>query len=233
MKKSSTLLLLLLLVLTLTGCQAALLTGSLVLVGREVRPKHDILLKGEKRVAIVPRAFSSNAFELQNAPQEIARQVNHLLEENIRKPVRVNHRNKKLIIVEQSRVEKWLDNCNNNFDSFVEVGKDRSINADIVVGITVVGFQIRDPRDPYLVQGRCHVQVEVLEVESGKVLVSEPLMLVYPPSTPIHATNPAMEPNLRREFVGVIARHIAALFHYHIPHDVQQIDADSINLHRL
>ena len=232
MLKNATLLLLLF-VLTLTGCHNVLMTGAMIFRGREQQPKYDILLKGEKTVAVVPRAVSSNAFELQNAPQEIARQVHYLLEENILNTVRPNHRNKKLTLVEQAKVEKWLDNCNNNFDSFAEVGRDRSIKADIVVGFTIVGFQIRDPRDPYMVQGKCHVEVEAVDAATGKVLASETLIIVYPPSSPMHAANPALEPRLRREFVGVIAQHIAALFHWHIPHELQGIDADSINLHRL
>ena len=217
--------LLLLFAVTCTGCQWALLTGALMINGRDEPPQFDILLKGDKRVAVVPRTMSSNGFELQNSPLEIARLVNHLLDTKVT--------NKKLRVVEQSKVEKWLDNCDNNFDTFAEVGRDKSINADIVIGFTIVGFQIRDPQNPYMVQGKCQVQVEAVEVATGRILASETLRVIYPPSTPLHATNPNMEPQLRREFVGVIAEHIAALFHPHVPYELQRIDADSINLHRL
>jgi len=141
-------------------------------------------------------------------------------------------KNKKLRVVEQSKVEKWLDNCNNNFDSFVEVGNDRSINADVVIGFTIVGFQIRDPQNPYMAQGKCQIQVEAVEVASGKVLSSDTLELIYPPSTPIDITDPNKASRLRSEFVTVIARNIGALFHPHVPHEIRAIDADSINLHR-
>ena len=217
--------LMLLFSLVLTGCQGLLLTSMMLVKGRDEPPKHDILLKGEKRVAVVPRALSSNAFELQNAPQQIARQVRELLDTKVT--------NKKLQVVEQEKVEKWLDNCNNNFDTFGEVGKDKSINADIVIGFTIVGFQIRDPQNPYLLQGKCQVQVEAVEVSSGRILSSDTLMIAYPPNVPMHASSPGIEPQLRREFLTVIARHIGALFHPHIPHEIQPIDADTINLHRL
>ena len=81
----------LLLALTVVGCQSALLTAIVLVKGTDTPPKHDILLKGEKRVAVVPRAVYSNAYELQNAPREIARYVNYSLDENVR--------NKKLKVV--------------------------------------------------------------------------------------------------------------------------------------
>ena len=222
--------LLLLLVLTFAGCQAVAFTGAYLLKGTDVKPKYDILLKEEKRVAVVPRAAYSNSYELQNVPQEIARYVNILLDENIRNNSRMNQRNKKLTIVEQSKVEAWLDNCNNDFDTFTEVGKDKSINADIVIGFDVVGFQIRDPQNAYLVQGKCQVQVKAIECATGKVLASGMLMIVDPPSMPISG-GPHVEAQFRPRFVQVVAQRIAALFHYHDPQKLQRMDADSIGMH--
>jgi hypothetical protein len=161
---------------------------------------------------------------LQNAPQEIARHVNVLLDEKVR--------NKKLKVVEQSKVEAWLDNCNNDFDSFAEVGKDKSINADIVIGFDIIGFQIRDPHDPYLVQGKCDVQIKAVDCATGKVLATETLSIVDPPSMPIPG-GPNVEPQFRRQFIQAVAQYIAALFHHHDPHKIRRIDADSLDMHRL
>jgi hypothetical protein len=215
-------LLLLLLALTLAGCASALLTPLVIFRGTDVQPEFDILLRGDLRVAVVPRSVAFNAFELQNAPNEIARHVNHLLD--------TRSTNKRLRVVEQSRVESWLDNVNNNFDTFVEVGRD--MNADIVIGFNVVGFQIRDPQNPYLIQGRSMVQVEAFDVATGRLLASHTIQIVNPPNVPLHATDPSIEPRFRQRFVEVIAQHIAALFHPHNPHQLRQIDADSLNLHR-
>ena len=222
MKKPIPLLLLITLILTLAGCPSAILTPLVLLRGTDVQPKFDILLKGDIRVAVVPRATAFNAFELQNAPNEIARHVNHLLD--------TKTKNKRLRVVEQSRVEAWLDNVNNDFDTFVELGK--AVNADIVIGFNIVRFQIRDPQNPYLIQGRCLVQVEAFDVATGRIMASETISLVNPPNVPLHATDPSIEPRFRQRFVEVIAEHIASLFHPHNPHLIRQIDADSINLHR-
>ena len=217
-------LLLPLLALTFAGCPGLLLTPLAIIKGTDSPPRYDILLKGDKRVVIVPRTAAFNAFEMQTAPQDIARQVNYLLS--------TRTKNKKLRVVEQQRVEEWLDNVNNRFDSFIEIGRDRSINADIVIGFTIVNFQIRDPRNPYLIQGRCVVQVEAFDVETGRILATETFTVVNPPNAPMHVTEPGIEQRFRREFVNVIAQHIAALFHPHNPHMLPPMDSDSLNLHR-
>ena len=214
----------LLFALTLAGCQSLLVTTLLLVKGPDSEPEFDILLKGEKRVAVVPRSVYSNAYELQNAPMEIARHVNYLLDDKDKT------KNKKLKIVEQSKIEAWLDNCNNDFDSFAEVGRDKSIKADIVIGFDIIGFQIRDPQNAYLVQGKCQVQVKAIDCETGRVLASRDLTIVDPPSMPISG-GPAVEAQFRPVFVQVIAQEIASLFRYHNPNKDRRIDADSLGLH--
>ena len=214
----------LLLALTVIGCQSALFTALWVAQGPYVAPQYDILSRGEIRVAVVPRSVFSNAFELQNAPREIARQVNVLLDDKVR--------NRKLRVVEQSRVEAWLDNVNNHFDHFLEVGRDRSINADIVIGIDIIEFRIRDPQNPSLIQGRCLVQIQAFETATGRMVASETLTIVDPPNMPLHG-NPRMEPLFRAQFVQVVAQQIAALFHHHDPSRLRRMDVDNLEMHRL
>ena len=211
--------LLLLLGLTAVGCQSGLFTLLYVLNGSDVAPKYDILLKGEKRVAVVPRSVYSNSFELQNAPREIARHVNVLLDENVK--------NKKLRVVEQPKVETWLENVNNDFDTFLEVGRDKSINADIVIGFDIIEFRIRDPLNASLIQGKCIVEVRAIDCETGKILASETLTIVDPPSIPL-PNNPRLEPQFRAQFIAVVAQQIAALFHHHDPQRLRRIDADNL-----
>ena len=216
-------LLFLLLTLTLAGCQSALFTILAVTKGLDEPPKYDILLKGEKRVAVVPRSVYSNAYELRNAPREIARQVNSILDEKVQ--------NKKLRVVDQAKVETWLDNCDNDFASFAEVGRDKSVQADIVIGFDIVGFRIRDPKNAHLIQGRCQVQVQAIDCATGKVLATESLQITDPPNE--FPGNPTVETRFRPQFVRVVAEQIAALFHPHQPNRLQRMDADSLDMHRL
>jgi len=218
--------LLLLLVLMLTGCQTGLFTILWVLRGDDEPPKYDILLKGEKRVAVVPRSVYSNSLELRNAPREIAQHIHSILDN----PKVV--KNKKLRFVEQSKVESWLDHANNNFDTFLEVGRDKSIQADVVIGFDIIEFQIRDPLNASLIQGRCVVEVRAVDCATGKIEASETLTIVDPPSMPLH-NNPRLEPVFRTQFIGVVAEQIAMLFYPHNPNRKRRIDADALEMQRI
>jgi len=224
MKKTAPLLLLL--ILTLAGCQF-LYTGLVLIVGPERPPKHNILSKaGEKRVAVVPRSVYINSLELQNAPREIARQIRDILDDP------KNSRNKKLRVVEQAKVEAWLDYHGNDFDTFLEVGKDKSIQADIVIGFDIIEFRIRDPLNASLLQGHCKVEVWAIDCETGKSLARETLMIIDPPSTQM-PSNPQLASQFRPQFISVVAQQIAALFHHHNPSKLKRIDADNLEMHRI
>ena len=205
----------------IAGCKVIQTIGAMAGMMDEP-PKHDMLSKGKKRVAVVPRSALSNSFELQNAPREIARHVNVLLDTNVR--------NNNLNIVEQSKVEAWLDNVNNDFYSFLAVGRDRSIEADIVIGFDITEFRIRNPQNPSLFQGRCEVQVTAIETATSKELAKETLTIIEPPNTPIHG-NPRLEPQFRASFVAVVAQQIAALFHHHDRNAIRRMNVDSLEKH--
>jgi hypothetical protein len=221
----NTIYLFLLLTLTLTGCQ--LIMGTILLVrGTDEAPKYDFLRKGEKRVVIVPRSVYSHSLEVQNAPREIARHINDLLDDP------QNTKNKKLRVVEQMKVEAWLDRVHNDFDTFLEVGRDPSIQADIVIGFDIIEFRIRDPLNSSLIQGKCVVEVRAFDCATGKPLASETLTIIDPPNVPLQG-NPRMETQFRAQFISVIAQQIAALFHHHNPNRIQRIDADNLEMHRI
>ncbi|MDR3182291.1 MAG: hypothetical protein LBT89_05100 [Planctomycetaceae bacterium] len=205
------------------GCQSVLLTALVLVKGTDEPPKYDVLLKGEKRVAVVARSIIP-AYELQGAPRDIARQVSNLLDENTR--------NKKLHVVEAGKVEAWLDNCNHDFESFTEVGRDKNINADIVIGIDIVGFQIRNPQSAYLVQGKCSVNVKAIDCKTSQVLASETLNIVDPPNMPLQG-GVGLEAAFRPQFIGVVAQRIAALFHHYDKKKVNRFDADNLEMTRM
>lgn len=213
-----------LLVFCVPGCQSALFTAVYLIKGTDVKPKHEILCKGEMRVAVAARSLASNQYEIQNAPRQISRQVAHL--------INVNVQNKKLRVVDPSKIDAWLDDCNNDFDSFVEIGRAKKIDADIIIGIEIMGFQIRDPHSPYLVQGRCQAQVQAIDCKTGEVVANETLTIVDPPNMPIPSAGPGMEAAFRPQFIQVVAEQIAVLFHHHDPHKARRIDSDNLEMHR-
>lgn len=216
--------LLLVAVLFLSGCQSALLTAIVLIKGTDVKPKHEILLKGEKRVAVVCRSLASNQYEIQNAPREIARQVSDLLDKNVQ--------NRKLQVVDPAKIEAWLDDCNNDFDSYLEIGRSKKINADIVIGIDILGFQIRDVNSHYLLQGKCQAQIRAYDCETGEVIAKENLTIVDPPNGPIPAGSAGIEGAFRPQFISVVAQQVGILFHHHDPHKSRRMDSDNLEMHR-
>ncbi len=208
-----------------TGCQSAIFTIVYLINGTDVAPKHDIFnkKKGPLKAAIVCRSMANNPMEVQNAPAKIAQMVSMHIGNNAK--------NKKLEMIDQVKVEAWLDNCNNEYDSFREIGLDKSIEADIIIGIDLLGFQLRDPSSPYLMQGRAHVQVQAIEVASGKILANEILTIIDPPGAPISA-GPGSETMFRPQFINVVATQVAILFHPHDPNRTRRIDADNLEMLR-
>lgn len=211
-----------LLTLPASGCKSGLFTILYLINGNENKPKHEILLKGEKRIAVVCRSMSANQYEVRNAPREIARSVARQLDEGL------HRRNRRLQIVESSKIEAWLDDCNNDFDSFVEVGKVKGIDADVVIGIELLGFQIRDPKSHHLIQGKCHAQVRAYDCKTGEVLATEMITVTDPPNTPISAGSAGLELSFRPQFINVVGQQIAILFIHHDPHKSRRIDADNL-----
>lgn len=217
--------LLFLAILAAPGCQSALLTAIVLIKGTDVKPKHEILLKGEKRVAVVCRSMVSNQYEIQNAPREIARQLGYVLDKNCR--------NRKLQIVDAEKIEAWLDDCNNDFDTFLEVGRAKKIDADIVIGIDIMGFQLRDPRSHYQIQGKCQAQIRAYDCKTGEILARESVMITDPPDGPIPAGNAGVEAAFRPAFIQVVAQQIGNLFSYHDPHKARRMQSDTLDMHRL
>lgn len=75
------------------------------------------------------------------------------------------------------------------------------------------------------------MQVQAIEVASGKILANEVLTIVDPPSAPISA-GPGSDTMFRPQFINVVATQVALLFHPHDPNRTQRIDADNLEMLR-
>ena len=213
-----------LILLLLCGCQSGLFTIIYLFKGKDEAPPYTFLVKGEQKVAVVCRSMVANQLAAQNAPRDIARQVGDI--------IHTKTKNKKLKVVESTRIDAWLDNCDNVFDDFLEVGRAKSIAADYVIGIELIGFQLRDSHSPHLLQGKAYLQVRAIDCESGEVVANRPINVVYPPNVPMTA-GPGVDQAFRAQFIRVISEQIAILFIHHDPNKTKPIDADTLELHRL
>lgn len=204
------------------GCKGPLVTAMALFKGDNPDPpEFPFLVKGEKTVAVVCRSMVANQLETQNVPRDLTRRVGELIHHKTK--------NKKLKVVESTKVNAWLDNCDNIFNDFLEVGRDKSIAADYVIGIELVGFQLRDPHSPHLIQGRTRLQVRLFDCESGEVVANKAVDVVFPPNLPITA-GPGIDQPFRNQFIQVVSEQVAILFVHHDKHKSKTMDADVLDL---
>ncbi len=221
MRKYALFLLVVSLLVSTGGCQA-LLTAMIMIKGTDTEPKFDILLHDKKKVVVVCQSLARDQYRNEAVPRDIARQVTDLLDANVK--------NNKLELVPCSNVEVWIDNCDNRFDSFREVGKAKGIEADIVIGIEIQDFRVTDPRSPTLLQGKANILVKAINCEDGKILAREQMRIVDPPNMPLSSSY-VNEHVFRASFVTVVSQQIACLFHPYDAKRLNRMDADSLGMH--
>jgi len=210
--------------LALCGCPGAILTPYVMIKGTDIDPPYTFLMKGDKKVAVVCRSMATNQYETMSVPRDLARLVGDLIHNKAK--------NKKLKVVEATKIDAWLDNCDNVFSDFLEIGRDKTIAADYIIGIELIGYQLRDAHSPHLLQGNARLQVRAFDCETGEVVANETIECTYPPSTPMTA-GPGVDQKFRTEFIRVVSEQVAMLF---VPRDrykSKQMDADTLEMHRI
>jgi ABC-type uncharacterized transport system auxiliary subunit len=189
------------------GCQSALFTLAYLIKGNDIPPECDILK--EKKVVVVCRPVVALQYRNARVDRDLAERVSSLLKTNV----------KKIKMVEQRKVAKWLDE--NSWDEFLEVGQ--KMEADYVIGIDLVQFDLQQGQTLY--QGRATTEVKVIECKTGKVAYEKSLpQVVYPPNRMI-PTSDKQENDFRKEFVGVLADRIGWNFYAHDRYDDFAADA--------
>ena len=182
-----------------SGCRAVLATMAYMIVGNDVPAEFNGLK--EKKVVVVCRSSADMGFSGGNAANEIAGSVSEKLKRHV----------KKIQIVDPREVANWTDE--HNWNDFSEIGE--ALEADMVVGIDLDGFRLRESHTVY--QGHAGVKVTVLDMkDDGKQVFEKPTIeVVYPEVTPIDSSAMS-EDEFRRAFVEAIAKRVGVLFH---PHD--------------
>ncbi len=202
------------------GCQSTLFTLAYLWKGREVDPEYKFFNKGEIKVVVVTRSLSMDQFQNETVPRDLNREVTKLIKKNCK--------NKKLTVVDYRKVEQWLDDCNNSFEEFRDVGS--AFKADYVVGIELQGFRLQE--SPNLLQGKARWSVKTYDMKEDEQVAEKPMALVYPPNVPIMIQDSSSIPMFRLRFVNVIALQISSLYHPHDPTKVYGImDADLLEMH--
>ncbi len=123
---------------------------------------------------------------------------------------------KKCQVIRASEVAEWADG--HNWDEYAQVGK--ALKADMVVGIDLEQFSLNEGATLY--KGRSKVHVWVYDVKTGSahqaVWDKNLPPTVYPPNTAV-ANTELTESEFRRQYIAVLAEHIARSFYEHDERD--------------
>ena len=210
-----------LVLISCTSCQSALFTAAYLIKGPNVEPKYDFLLKGKKRVVVVCRSLAANQLQGETVPRDLTRKVSQNLSNSLKK------KNKKLEVVDYRKVEKWLDDSRHLFEEFTEIGA--ALKADIVIGIELQSFQVQE--NPSTMQGKARWTVKTYDMNSDELIAVDIMTLVDPPQVPISISDRSSLPLFQLQFVDLISKQIAALYHPYDPAKITRIDSDLIGFH--
>jgi hypothetical protein len=193
------------LVSMLTGCIQQWAMVMLVLNGgNDVDAEytaHDGL--GGKRVAVVCRRTDASGWQQGDASSELAKRVGMLLKKNIRH----------IKIVDPGKVAEWTDE--QSLETYAEIGE--ALKADVVIGIDLAGYQVKDRRNRGLLQGKAMITLKVYDLVDGDGEVTWEKQLpesTYPATTPISDLDKP-ERTFRQEFTTVLAGQISRHFYDH------------------
>ncbi|MGD2108512.1 MAG: hypothetical protein PVI86_03880 [Phycisphaerae bacterium] len=170
---------------------------------KKVRPEFDKLRNA--RVAVLVWTDPSTLFDYQHARLELATYVSHKLDAEMAR------RRLDTTVVDSRDVEDLLQR---NIDARVDpqaVG--RAFDADFVIYLEIVRFQIRDPDQPQFLHGRIDASVSVHDIRADVDQVRRyelaPVRCVYPDGAPVlmSATNsPLVRETTYRKFAELVAR---------------------------
>ncbi len=195
----------------LSGCTSALATAAYLINGNNGPVDYKGLR--DKQVAVVCRPMVSLKYRDESVARDLATHVGQLLSQNVRK----------MTLVDQRKVEQWLDE--NNWDEYSEVGK--ALKADVVVGVDLKEFNIYSGQTVF--QGKAMASVTVSDCKTGEVLYEKTLpQIVYPPNHVIPAGE-MQESTFRKKFVRILADHVARHFYAHDRHSDMGLDSQAFD----
>jgi len=167
-----------------------------------------------KKIAVVCRAASQTQFADSSAAPALAALVGEQLAKNV----------KKCTVISPGQVANWADS--NNWDEYAEIG--RAMKADMVVGIDLEQFSLYEGQTLY--QGRADIHVWVYDMHTGghTAIFNRKMPQTIWPSSAAVSVSDRSEDAFRRQYLDVIADHIARYFYEHERLLEYATDADSL-----
>jgi hypothetical protein len=193
-----------------TGCRSALATAIYLVKGTNLPADFDEF-RG-KRVAVVCRPLVGLSYRDAAVARDLAKEIHKLLAQNVRD----------IEMVDQRKVTEWIDE--HSWEEFNEVGK--ALDAEYVVGVDLESFSIFQGQTVY--QGKANAVLKVFNCQTDDPVFERRLpQVVYPPNS-ARSTGDQQESEFRREYIRVLADHIARHFYPHDAYADFAMDAASI-----
>ncbi len=166
------------------------------ITGNNVPADYDGL--AEKRVAVVCATDGGLATDATSAM--LTSYIHAALNSNV----------KKIDVVRQSEVERWIDSHSNSDADYVEVGK--GVKADCVLAIEVLNMSLKNGATLY--QGKSDITVTVYDVGSaGKILYRKQIPEFAFPKMGGPTITDISESKFRARYLAIVARTVSNLFY--------------------
>lgn len=170
---------------------------------KKVTPEFDKL--ANSRVAVLVWTDPSTLFNYQHARLELATYISCKLD------AEMAQQEQNTDVVDSRDVEDFLQKKPDARIDPQAVG--RKFDADYVIYLEILKFQIRDPDQPQFLRGEIHASVSVHDIRADEDQLRRyeltPVMCVYPEGAPvlINATNsPLIREQTYRKFAELVAR---------------------------
>lgn len=155
----------------------------------------------DKKVVVVCRPLTELSLSATSAPAELAAEVGRQLKAHLKRRIE---------IVRPEDLAAWTDE--NGIDDYAEIG--RNLNADMVLGIDMMNFNILLGQT--LLQGKSQVKVAVYDMQQdGEIIFQKSLpQVIFPENHGIPAQDKP-EDEFRLQYIRVLADEIGSLFYAH------------------
>lgn len=201
-----------------SGCANALFTAAYLIKGNEVDPEFKKEMKEipkKSKMVVICRSPYQTLFGIDDPSRTLSVALTKALSEKL-------DEKKKLEWVPVDTVETLFDETEFANESFEKMGA--KVGADYVFGVDIDSFNIH--HSPQYLQGKAHVNVKLVEVESGKTICSKSLpQYVYPPNTPV-AVGDMLEERFQTLYIVKLADEIGCCFYPYDPHEKVALDND-------
>ena len=201
-----------------SGCANALFTAAYLIKGNEVDPEFKKEIKEipkKSKMVVICRSPYQTLFGIDDPSRTLSIALTKALSEKL-------DEKKKLEWVPIDTVKTLFDETEFTNESFEKMGA--KVGADYVFGVDIDSFNIH--HSPQYLQGKAHVNVKLVEVESGKTICSKSLpQYVYPPNTPV-AVGDMLEERFQTLYIIKLADEIGCCFYPYDPHEKVALDND-------